>query len=205
MLAYELAVLKARRHMDSEEGKQYLVDQQLLMPGEWEAMQPGDRHSTVFHWIVTQLVRFGERPHSSPEYLNPLYVKMITEAVSATRGQANDLMSSIDRDLPISYSALAGMLVKINVLINSVWKGIDWSIWLHAAGDDLFTQPRWWVDLFVLLSWNVSYVALYDLGYMLYNPFGNRRIDVAHELIGSGIRKLSESLASGKMLPATMI
>lgn len=75
---------------------------------------------------------------------------------------------------------------------------MDWAIWYHSMGERNFTsEPRFWVDVLVLLSWNISYASLYDLGYMLHNPFGNRRIDVAHEVIFNGIRKLSTELAIG--------
>ena len=33
--------------------------------------------------------------------------------------------------------------------------------------------------------------------YVLHNPFTNRRLDVAHETIGNGIRRLSVAIAKG--------
>jgi hypothetical protein len=53
ILAFELSVLKARGHMDTDHGRQYLEDIELLLPGEWERMAPGDRHSSVFYWILS--------------------------------------------------------------------------------------------------------------------------------------------------------
>lgn len=159
--------------------------------GEWSAMVPGDRHSTVFWWLQLKLVEL-ERAH----VLQPYYLQILCASVCKMRALANDLMSSLDRDKPFPYSAICGVLVYINVLIMSTWKGVEWSIWYFSYGPKLFTQPRIWVDMLVLLSWNISYAALYDLGYMLHNPFGKRRIDVAHELIGGGIRALSASLAA---------
>ena len=47
----------------------------------------------------------------------------------------------------------------------------------------------------MLFAWNISYQGLYDLGYSLHNPFGDRRLDVAHEVIGGGIAKLSAAIA----------
>ena len=185
---------------------------------------------------------------------------MILE-ITASRAIANDLMSNVDRDQPFSYTALCGVLVKINVVIMSTWKGVEWSIWLHNFGyDELPNQPKFWVDMLgvypssssssssccdysvyrhccncdeytnttsfsaffysythtlhfpshspsfhyltihypectVLFCWNVSYVAMYDLGYMLFNPFGNRRIDVPVETITSALYKLSTTMA----------
>lgn len=88
--------------------------------------------------------------------------------------------------------------MQINIFIMCTWKAVEWSIWFHSVGqDEFFTAPRFWVDLFMLFSWNLSYASLYYLGAYLYNPFGNRRIDVAHEVIFNGIRKLSTELAIG--------
>jgi hypothetical protein len=67
----------------------------------------------------------------------------------------------------------------------SSWKGVEWATWHASLGSTLFQQPKWYVDFVALFAWNVSYKALYDLGYMLHNPFGDRRIDVAHEVIGT--------------------
>jgi hypothetical protein len=57
MLAMELAMLKARGAMDSADGREHLSSLSLLEPGEWEAMVTGDRHSTVFWWILTEMVK----------------------------------------------------------------------------------------------------------------------------------------------------
>lgn len=72
-----------------------------------------------------------------------------------------------------------------NVFIMSSWKGVEWAMWHASLNSALFSQPKWYVDIVALFAWNVSYKALYDLGYMLHNPFGDRRIDVAHEVIGA--------------------
>lgn len=159
--------------------------------GEWDAMVTGDRHSTIFWWLQLRLVDLDRQ-----NILKPHHLQIICMSVCKMRAMANDLMSSLDRDKPFPYTALCGLLVYINILIMSTWKGVTWSIWYFSYGPDLFRQPRIWVDMLVLLFWNISYAALYDLGYMLHNPFGPRRIDVAHETISSGIRTLSSSLAA---------
>ena len=98
---------------------------------------------------------------------------------------------------------MCATLVYINIVIMSTWKGVEWSVWLYNYGDDIVCQPIFWLDLLVLFSWNLSYSALYDLNYILHNPFGGRRIDVAHNVIGRGIRNLSRSLTAqgGAHLP----
>ena len=104
------------------------------------------------------------------------------------------------------------MLVKVNVFIMSTWKGVQWSIWLYSFGagaatfkGGLLNQSKFYVDVVVLLGWNASYMALYDLGYSLDNPFKNRSIDVPHEVIGAGLRRLMENLTEGSaVLPPCM-
>ena len=194
LLTYELAVLKARGHMDSNDGRDYLESLQLLQPGEWDCMASGDRHTTVIFWIQSMLmnyVRNGLIPDDS--------AATVMEAVSLMRGNANDLMSTLFYDRPISYVALTGLLVKINVLIFSTWKAVEWACWMRTFGtQDIFVdQARIYVDIFVLLAWNVSYTALYDLGYMLHNPFGNRRIDIPHEVVSSSVHRFAERIVKG--------
>ena len=176
MLAYELAMLKAKALMDAEAGRAYLARLELLKPGEWEAMVGGDRHSTVFWWIQTELVRLCRAGKLETEFVNSL-----STSISSMRGQANDLMSSLDRDKPYAYASLCGLLVSINLWIMSTWKGIQWAIWLRSFGTSstsgLASQPKFWLDIFMLFAWNISYQGLYDLGYNLHNPFGDRRLD----------------------------
>eukprot|EP00326_Haptolina_ericina_P023934 CAMPEP_0181188002 /NCGR_PEP_ID=MMETSP1096-20121128/10876_1 /TAXON_ID=156174 ORGANISM="Chrysochromulina ericina, Strain CCMP281" /NCGR_SAMPLE_ID=MMETSP1096 /ASSEMBLY_ACC=CAM_ASM_000453 /LENGTH=273 /DNA_ID=CAMNT_0023277019 /DNA_START=305 /DNA_END=1126 /DNA_ORIENTATION=- len=190
MLAYELAFMKARGRMDSNDAREHLEGNGLLQPGEWDVLAPGDRHSTVFWWIQTEMVRL-----SRAGVIEIHYVTTTAEAISSMRAQANDLMSSLDRDKPYSYAALCALLVKVNILIFSTWKAVEWAVWLHNFGGKLVEQPKFWLDILILFAWNVSYQGMYDLAYLLHNPFGDRRLDVAHETIGGGIRKLSEKIA----------
>lgn len=74
--------------------------------GEWDCMVAGDRHSTVFWWIASEIMNV-ER-HGIIDVNDS---KMIVNSVGAMRAQANDLMSSLDRDRPYSYTALCGVLV----------------------------------------------------------------------------------------------
>ena len=193
MLAFELAMLKARGNMDSDAGRDYLLSCGLLADGEWEVMVNGDRHSTVFWWIalkVEQLRRDG--------YLCVEYVVRLTASISSMRGQANDLMSSLNRDKPFPYTAICGFLVNCNLFLMTFWRSVEWAIWLRSfGGPELFMASKMWIDILVLFSWNISYASLYELGYVLDNPFLDRRIDVAHETIFNGVRRLSSSLAEG--------
>ena len=114
-------------------------------------------------------------------------------------------MSSLDLDTPIGYASLCGLLVTINIFIMSTWKGIEWAIWMRSFGGPIAEQPKFYLDLFGLFVWNLSYKALYDLAYLLHNPFGPRIIDVAHETIFRGLRTLAEELMEGHShIPPTM-
>jgi hypothetical protein len=188
MLAFELSVLKGRGMMDSDEGRQYLTNRGVLMEGEWELMCPGDRHSTVFYWLTHLFYQLCHHHN----HLSANIVSTVVELLLDARGVANDLMSNVDRDQAFSYTALCGVLVNVNVMIMSTWKGVEWAIWYRAFGNDVTKQPKLWVDIAVLFFWNVSYVALYDLGYMLHNPFGNRRIDIPVAHIAAGLNKFNE-------------
>jgi hypothetical protein len=201
-LGYELGVLKARGKMDSESGRYYLEREGLLAPGgaEWRAMSPGDRHTSVFSWLSMKV-----RQCKEADLMSDPAAAVAGQAIIDLRGAANDIMDSICKDQPFPYTALCGMLVKLNLIIMCLWKATEWAKWLHMEGPYLlFSSPRIWFDILSLFAWNVSYAALYDLGYCLYNPFGARRIDLAHEPIGKMVRKFVEDLGHCVAAPAIL-
>eukprot|EP01050_Picozoa_sp_SAG11_P026121 SAG11_NODE_6143_length_1379_cov_0.990625_1_plen_67_part_00 len=61
-------------------------------------------------------------------------------------------MSSLNRDAPFPYVTLCGLLVLINVWLMTTWKGVEWAQWYFNAGNNLFTQPKYWFDLVVLFG-----------------------------------------------------
>ena len=201
MLAFELAMLKSRGMIDSDDGRGYLERAGLLLPTEWDALVDGDRHTTVFWWIqiqVRQLADDGVIAH-------PVWAVKVFDSITFMRAKANDMMSSLDRDQPYPYVALCGLLVQFNIVFMTVWHGFHWAIWNFATNYAVWKSPKIWVEIFVLFSWNLSYAALFDLTKMLYNPFGQRRIDVAHDAIGQGVRALARGLATAAPhIPATM-
>jgi len=228
ILAHEVGTLKARGEMDSDESKEYLLQVGLTMPGEWETMVKGDRHSTILWWVLLAVKRAHYAGHTTDVEL-----EKCAEAVSLMRAQANDLMSSLDRDIPYPYASLVGALVRINVLLMSLWKSTE--LYLMFCGMTGIGSQNWgtahslnpqcqipnpqapnntgliWLvavifHLASLFFWNLSYQAMYDLGKILHNPFGNRRIDVAHEAIHAGLRRLAEGLLAGgeAHVPPTM-
>jgi hypothetical protein len=192
MLAFELTMLKARKNMDTEDGRDYLERMQLLEADEWDKMVPGERNSTVFLWLQMAIMELEKRCNMDIEY-----VLMLSSALAEMRDQSNDLLAHVYRDQPFPYSALCGLLVHLNVLIFTTANAVEWSIWLYASGLEIFTQPRIYCDIFTVFVWNISYTALYDLGYFLNNPFGPRRVDIAHEHITRGLRKLTDRFVHG--------
>lgn len=77
-------------------------------------MQPGDRHTTVLWWIMLQtklLVVDGYM--SKQEHIT------IVETTLLMRGQANDLMSCMPRDLPYPYASVVGALVNFVIFLQS--------------------------------------------------------------------------------------
>lgn len=200
-LAFEVAFLKSRGNMDSDKAREHLLSSQLMVDGEWEKMVPGDRHSTVFWWIHTQVVRMEHHGILAKEN-----IPSISDSIGSMRGKANDLMSSLDLDKPIPYTSLCGLLVTINVFMMSTWKGIEWSIWMRSFGFGLLYMSKFWMDMLGVFVWNLSYKALYDLAYILHNPFGDREIDVAHEIIFKGLNTLQRELMEGSdHIPDTMM
>lgn len=155
ILAYELAVQKARGQMDADETFEYLSTEGLVLQAEWHAMVPGDRHTTVISWIQQSCVGLQQEGMILPQAL-----PKISEDISTLRGKANDLMGCLELDKPYAYSSLVGLLVNINLLIMSTWKGVEWSIWFRSFGGRIFEQPKFYLDLLVLVVWNLSYRAL---------------------------------------------
>jgi hypothetical protein len=164
-------------------------------------MVGGDRHTTVLWWVQLALKRLADSGDVTDQA-----VQSLSSAISTMRGQANDLMSSLDRDAPLPYLNLAGFLVQANLFLMTTWKGLMWSSWFNALGGGMFAQPKLYADIATLFLWNLSYKAMYDLAYHLRNPFTHRSIDVAHETIGSGLRKLAAALMEANPhIPATMV
>ena len=65
-------------------------------------------------------------------------------------------------------------------------------------------MPQMYVEVAVLLVTSLLFGRLYDLLHILYNPFGDRPIDLPHLAVGGGIRKMARAFASGNYLPPTM-
>ena len=208
VLALELAMLKARGVMDAEEAREYLTRESLLSEGEWQAMQPGDRHTTVLWWVSLEAKQLADAGEMSERGLAE-----ISEAVLTMRANANDLMSSLDRDLPYPYASVVGALVNFVIFLQSSKLGLDARIRYmeDVPGEEgvrrfVPNSSIWGLELFVLFTFNIALHGLYNIHTVLHNPFGPRHIDVAHEVIAGGIRKLMVGLMdANERLPPSML
>lgn len=199
VLGYELAVLKGRGLIESDEGRIYLLKLKLLQGDEWETMVSGDRHTTVFYWIQMKAMKL-----TKDNVISQIEFQTICNAVTLLRDKANDLMSPIDRDQPSPYISLCAMLVNINLLLYSLSNGVDWAIWMHETKGGVLREPRAYIQVFCLFLYTTIYAMLFDVCGLLYNPFGPRDVDINHYEVSKGIRKLANELSSRCMLPVTM-
>ena len=173
ILGFELSVLKARGLADADEGKEYLELSGLLAEDEWETMVKGDRHTTVWYWIQAKASEISERGA-----IDAYRLQTICNAVTSSRDKANDLMSPVDRDQPPPYIFVCAILINVNLLLYSMWKGMIWSTWMNDAGGSVFTEPRLYCDILILHVYTLIFSQLFDVCALLYNPFGSRGIDV---------------------------
>jgi hypothetical protein len=87
---------------------------------DFEAMVPGDRHTTVWMWLQMKAVQLGQQKIITSD----IHVQTICNAVTLICEKANDLMSVIDRDQPFPYTSICGILVNFNLLLTALWKGV---------------------------------------------------------------------------------
>lgn len=203
ILGYELAILKGKGTIDASVGRAHIESLGLLLADEWDKMVVGDRHTTVWYWIQQKAVYLTEAGIITSEQR----LQTICKAVTVMRDKANDLMSVIDRDNPHAYTFVVGILVNLNLLCLSLYKGIEWAIWYHDSNGLIYKSVTMYTDLFFTLAIVVTFTMLYDVAIVLYNPFHERpnTDDVPHSVVGSGIRHLAESLGEAKNTrPSTM-
>merc|ERR1711862_39384 len=75
---------------------------------------------------------------------------------------------------------------------------------LHDSGMCILLGPRFYVEVLVLFLSTTTYAMIFDVGAMLYNPFGARDIDIPHHAVAGGLRKLAKSLSKEDNVPNTM-
>eukprot|EP00587_Corethron_hystrix_P005638 CAMPEP_0113313038 /NCGR_PEP_ID=MMETSP0010_2-20120614/9618_1 /TAXON_ID=216773 ORGANISM="Corethron hystrix, Strain 308" /NCGR_SAMPLE_ID=MMETSP0010_2 /ASSEMBLY_ACC=CAM_ASM_000155 /LENGTH=458 /DNA_ID=CAMNT_0000168963 /DNA_START=50 /DNA_END=1426 /DNA_ORIENTATION=- /assembly_acc=CAM_ASM_000155 len=191
ILGFELSVLKARDSIDSHEGRMYLKYLGLLKGNEWEKMVDGDRHTTVWSWMMAKTTKLNK-----DGVLTDIYAQSLCDSIADIRGRANDLMSRLNRDQPVPYSSTVGTLINLQLIITSMWKGVVWSVWSFNKEGNSWGKPMQVIDLVIFFINVIALGILYDLSQILYNPFGPRVIDLPHKAVGGGIRKLGKELTS---------
>ena len=128
----------------------------------------------------------------------------IAGAVSGMRAQANDLMSSLDRDLPFPYAGLISIMINLVTFIQATFTGMACASPAQShvhVGADGGRSPIWYMwawQIGCLFFLCVLYDSLQNVQQVLHNPFGSRALDVAHDTIASGIRRLATELMEGK-------
>ena len=191
ILGYELSVLKARGQCDTIDGRNYLESKGLLAGDEWDTMVEGDRHTTVWFWIQQKSVQLVQQNIISSE----LRLQTICNAVTLIRDKANDLMSCIDRDQPVAYTSVVGLLINLSLLLTALYKGVLWSIWFYDTNGLIWLTPKMYLDVLVTVGFNAVFAMLFDISQVLYNPFGNRDgVDIPHDVVSGGIRNLAKRL-----------
>mmetsp|Transcript_6899 Transcript_6899/g.14893 ORF Transcript_6899/g.14893 Transcript_6899/m.14893 type:complete len:370 (-) Transcript_6899:272-1381(-) len=191
VLGFELSVLKARDEIDSDRGRQYLECLNLLKHDEWEKMVNGDRHTTVWFWVLSEISKHREEGTISNEIAASLI-----DATCDMRDRANDLMSRIDRDQVQHYSAIVGLMVHLNLILLALWKGVQWAIWFRECRSHIWRLPDHYIDILIFLIYSVLFSSLYEMSQHLNSPFGARDCDIPHKNVGSGIRRFAQELES---------
>lgn len=199
ILAYELSVLKGRGCIDNESGREYLENLNLLKRGEWDSLIDGDRHTTAWWWIQMQARELRRRG----VIVSDIDFHKICNAVTLCRGEANDLMSVIDRDQPPPYSSVCSLLVNVNIFIFLFQKGVLWATWAFELGwGGIYAEPKMYLSIFVVYTYCAIFSRLFDLCYALHNPFGPRKfVDLPHGPISAGLRKLAKELCECHLPP----
>ena len=107
-------------------------------------------------------------------------------------------MSCIDRDQPVGYTSVVGLLINLSLLLTALWKGVLWSIWFYDTHGLVWATPKMYLDVIVTVGFNAVFAMLFDISQVLYNPFGTRDgVDIPHDVVSGGLRNLAKRL--GKM------
>jgi hypothetical protein len=105
MLLFEFATLKCRGHMDTNEGREWLVERGFLKENEWELMVPGARHLTILSWVATVLRKCAEVGVLNPDCLHEL-----NHLIERARSNSSDMMDRTLYDIPYAYAHMVTLL-----------------------------------------------------------------------------------------------
>lgn len=198
IIAYELSMLQARELINSEAGRTYLEELNLLHTNEWETMIEDDRQGSVCFWIQAKAAKLAKSTFSS-DRIEQLEFQTICGFVSSFRAKGFDMMGCISKDQPTPYVFVCACLINLNLAFHAVTNGFKWAIWLHNAGAQLWSNPSIYVSLFSLFAYSTMYAMLFDICAILYNPYGGRDIDIGHRAISASMRQFAKGLYKGDL------
>jgi len=204
-LALELAVLKSRGAMDDEvKARPFLESRALLKADEWTKLVPGDRHTTVYYWILSW-ARHCRREgiFTDNEFL------LLAETVSDCRGVANDLLDLLPNGYPFAYLQFINLVTKLFIFFLAVTFGFNMALkrsaWQESAlGRSGEKVPLSYsvVAMVMLFGCHSCYQGLLELQPVLHNPFLGDLHGVPHEPIFYGqIGSFSGWMMAGRCKP----
>jgi len=194
VLGFELAVLKARNKMDTDQGRKRLEDKELLREGEWENMVNEDRHTTVWYWIQRKAVTLTDQGVISSEQTLQIICTMVTR----TQGHADDLMNQIAYDHCPVYTSVVGITIFYTIVNFILWKGFQWAIWFYDTNGAVWKEPRMYFEVLISISYTTILAAVFDIDKVMHSPFGLREIDLPWEDHVLDLLKLTRSFGSSE-------
>ena len=135
LAAFELIVMKARGQSESEAARLYLegyecyvtsgadVPLAMLLPGEWESLQPEDRHTSCFLWIKLRCKLLCARG-----IISTSENEMIQAAIALMRQEGTDLMARLETDLPYPYANVIGYLTQVVIFLQVVKNALSCAV-----------------------------------------------------------------------------
>jgi len=185
MLTLDLAVLKCRGHMDTDRGKQWMIEEGLIVSEkEWDLMVPGARQHSVINWMATLLTKAVNEELLTPQTqaeLNALFIPM--------RSNASDMLDPIMLDVPFPYAHHLAFLVKCVIISHAVYFG---TMVFDSEGERQM-GPVIVAAIFAYIMQCV-FQGLVDLQHKLYNPFLEDLNSIPHDVVLAGLGQLGEGL-----------
>jgi len=189
VLGFELAILKARNEMDTDLGRKYLEDIELLREGEWENMVNGDRHTTVWYWIQRKAVTLTDQGVISSDQR----LQTICNHASCTQGLADDIMNEIGNDHCPVYTSVVGITICYTIGNFIFWKGFQWAIWFYDTNGAVWIEPRMYFEVLISIAYTTILACVFDIDKVMHNPFWFREIDLPCESDVFGLLRLMQS------------
>jgi hypothetical protein len=172
VLSLEMAIRRAQGKMDSIQTKAWLQKLGLLHEDEWDRMVVGDRHTSVYTWLLT----VGHQA-AADGTLGQHEASALSTSVKAALEAANELIDTQRNPMPIPYAHTISVLVKSYMIICSTEFGMNLA---NARNSQAFQDGA--PTSYVILSLAAVYLisscmqGLLDLHAHLYSPL----LDIGH-------------------------